>query len=191
MQEDDTPKPGTHEYDEMMAQRYRTQGNEIPLTADGKKASSYDASDHPGGQLQVRKGSTLGPSNQAEQYTAAQADPFQVTELEQRIERMKAEVAEVARYHPATGEPIYRLSDEQRRLREIQIAHLEQVELPATKQLVATAQAWRAENVESPLEQLIRERNRRDAKLARAQEIADEQEAQAEAQRILQRRGMK
>jgi hypothetical protein len=113
-----------------------------------------------------------------------------VKDLEREIERIKGEIGKVLRHSSATGEPIFALSEEQRRLRSIQLAHLESVELPATRELVARAQAWRTENVEPPLQALVRERDERDSKQARAKELADEMEAQEIARRIVRGRGL-
>jgi hypothetical protein len=189
MNDDDKPTPGSPEYDAMMAAKYRQQGSEQPLTADGQKAKSTRTVEHPNGTVEVHEGSSLKPQGEPETFTAAQADPAQVLQLEREIERLRAEIEEVDRYDPTTGEPVYRLSAEQQRLRGMRLAHLEQVVLPATREMVAKAQAWRTENVEPPLHALIRERDERDAKRQRAQEIADEMEAQAEAKRILRGRG--
>ena len=190
MQDDNKPAPGSPEHDAMMADRYRNQGKETPLTEDGSKYSSYDTVQLvSGADFQVRRGSTLGPPG-PEQYTETQADPGQVADLEREIARVKAELAEVVRHNAATGEPMMRHTGEARRGRELRLAHLEGVELPATKMWVAQAQAWRAENVETPLQQLSREHSQREAIKTRAEEIINEKTAEAEANRLLKSRGL-
>lgn len=189
MQNDNTPEPGSPEHDAMMAARYRDQGSEAPLTEDGSKHSSYETVQLvSGATFQVRKGSTLGPPG-PEQYTAIQADPGQVADLEREIARVKAELAEVLQYD-RTGQRVMKYTGEARRGRELQLAHWERVELPATKMLVGAAQAWRAENVETPLQQLSREHSQREAIKTRAEEIINEKAAEAEANRLLGSRGL-
>lgn len=191
MNDDSAPEAGSPEYDAMMRARYQGQGKESPLTEDGQPHSSHvEITSATGGTVGIRKGSTLGPGQAKEHHSAAQADPGQIADLERDIARIKVELAEVLRYDPRTGEPIPKLNAEQRRVRKIQLAHLEGVELPATRALVEQAQQWRGENVESPLAKLVRERDERDAKRARALELADEMEAQAEAERIMRGRGL-
>jgi hypothetical protein len=171
-----------------MAAKYTRQGAETPLTEDGEKASSHRTIIGPGGTaMGIRKGSTLGPPGE-HKFTAANADPGQLQGLERDIDRLKAELAAVVGHDQRTGEPIFQYTGELRRARELQLAHLEKVELPAVQQLVAQAQAWRTENVESPLQALSREHREREARHARALELADEIEAQAEAERIARRR---
>lgn len=179
------PLPGTQEHDLEMARRYRQQGADAPITSDGLPGIELRQVTSPtGGTVQIRKDSTVGAPG-ATSFTAAQADPGQLVTLEGEISRLKDELTKVHHFDPQTGEPVMFYSGEPRRLREMRLAHLEQVELPAVQNLVAAAQQWRAENVESPLAALVREKEEHEAIHARAQAIAKERQAEAEAARLL------
>ena len=185
----ETPKLGEPGYDQYMADKYRSQKDgpqSEALTADGNKADSFDhITDSEGNvRVSVRRESTLGPSHQPESYTAAQADPAQVRDLERHIERIRAELAEVLRHDPRTGEPVYRITGPGRKARELQLAHLENAELPHVRAMQQQAAQWRAANVPTTLQPLVEERDRRDRLTMRAHEIADEREAQAMADRV-------
>lgn len=179
------PKPGSAEYDMEMAQRYRSQGKEAPLTESGLAASDYrQVTNSTGASIGVRKDSTASAPGETT-FTAAQADPGQIADLEREIALIREELQRVHHYDPNTGEAVMLYDGEARRLRELRLAHLEHAELPQSKALVDTAQKWRTENVESPLTALIREKEEREAMQARAREIASERRAQLEATRIL------
>lgn len=193
MSDNESPKPGSAAYDQMMAERYRAQRDgvrDVPLTSDGAAASSYDHIVDESGAVRVsiRRDSTLGPAHQPERYSATMADPAQVAALEQQAERIRGELAEAMRYDPRTGEAVPRYTGDQRKAREIRLEHLEKVEIPGVRQLQAQAAAWRSENVPTTLQLLSEERDRRERLAERAQAIADEREAQALAERIAAQR---
>lgn len=189
MQDDNSPAPGSHEYDMEMARRYQQQGHEAPLTESGLKTSDYrQVTSQTGTSVGVRKDSTYGAPGPAA-FSAAQADPAQVSDLEREIAQIREQLAQVHHFDPVTGDPVMLYTGEARQLRETRLAHLEFAELPATQALVKTAQDWRAKNVESPEEALARQKADRAAITARAEEIVQERAAQAEAERLLRSRG--
>jgi hypothetical protein len=185
----DAPQPGEPGYDEYIAARYRAQKDgqaEVPLTDSGQAASSYRhiVDDRGNVKMSIREGSTLGPANQSEHYSAEMADPAQVRQVEAEAERIRAELAEVSHIDPRTGESVPRYTGEHRRTREVRLDHLERLEIPGVRALQAKAAAWREHNVPTTLQTLSEERARRDRLSIRAQEIADEREAQAQADAI-------
>ncbi|WP_159016611.1 hypothetical protein [Cognatiluteimonas profundi] len=193
MSNNDSPKPGTQEYDLAMAEKYRAQKDgvkDVPLADDGRKADSYDhiRDDDGNVRLSIRRESTVSDPSKPVHFSAEMADPAQLAALEREAARIREELAEVTGYDPKTGEPIMRYTAQQRRARELRLEHLERMEIPALQALQAVASEWRAANVPSTLQVLADEKERRDRLAERAQEIADEREAQALADRIQRQR---
>ena len=186
---DEAPKPGEPGYEHYIAERYRAQRDGVmdaPLTESGNKASSYDhIADEKGDvRLSIHRESTIRPAHEPEQFTAEMADPSQLRALEREAERIRGELAQVSRFDQRTGEAVLEYVGAQRHAREVRLNHLERVEIPGVRMMQAQAAAWRAENVPTTLQTLSEERDRRDRLAVRAQEIADEREAQAIADRV-------
>lgn len=176
----------------MMAERYRRQKDGLqddPLTDDAGKANSYREVPGVGGKsVWVRKSSDAGPPKAEEYYSASMADPGQVMMLEREIAKLREELDRTAGFNPATGEPRYVHQGEARRLRELQLEHLENFELPAVRELQRVAAEWRAKNVPTAEAKLLAEKERRETVRQRAEEIAAEREAQEQAERIIAER---
>lgn len=177
----DAPEHGTPEYEELMAERFRQQ-------RDGTDAALSEESEHRHvGGLSIRSSSTLGPKNATEYYSAEAADPSQVTRIEQEIARIESELEAHSGFDQRTGEPKLMFVGNDRRLRELQLAQLRR-ELPYVQEIVRRAQEWREANAATPEEELAAEAQHQAALRRRAREIADEREAQAQAERLMQER---
>jgi hypothetical protein len=194
MSDENIPEPGTLEYDVYMAVKFARQRagegkskrtNE--LTGTEEKADSYRDVPETDGKLRIHKESAISPPDVPEYYSKELADPGQVIDLEQRIAKLRAELDEVRRYDAQSGQPIYKYEGEARRAREIDVVGLER-ELPLVREMQRRAANWRAKNVPTPEQDLLAEKARGDAIRKRAQELADEEEARAESERILAER---
>ena len=162
---------------------------------DGGRKESMEYDTVHGGKVQVRKGSTFGNRSGAsdsativepgtELYSAQQADWGQVMAIERDIAGLQAQLGEVVRHHPQTGEPVYRYQGSAREAIQKRLHFLSEVEAPYVRQQVAEARAWRAANVPTEADKHASALQRRADVKARADEIALEQEAQAEALRM-------
>jgi hypothetical protein len=176
-----TPKPDSPEYEAMMAERFKRQ------SAGTSVALSEETEHRHIGALSIRRSSTLGPKVATEYFSEEAADGTQITQIEQEIARIESELEAHDGFDQKTGEPRLAYVGNERRLRELKLTQLRR-ELPYVQETVRRAQEWRAANVPTPEEKLLSEAEHQAAIRQRAQEIADEREAQAQADRVMQER---
>lgn len=191
----DTPEPGTYEYDEHMRAKYRGQGRKedpFNMASDGQRMGvktvvGHGDKDPVSGNtdrmgLSVRTDSTLGP-----EFGRARLDPYQVEEMKAEMARLEVAAEEIAGYDPKTGEPIYRLQGVMLEAQQRRYAMLKG-QLPLLEAAIAQQQAERGTREENTVAKLIAEKKRQDDIRARAEYIAMEREAQAMADRIAKQR---
>lgn len=147
---------------------------------------------HPGaihnGELYVRRGAegvVRGePSPGADDETlAAESPAVMVAEVEKQIARLERDLAEVAGYDPATGQPIGKLTGRARANAERTLAVMQHTTLPYTRIRAAEIEAAKA-TLPTQADKLAAEGARMERIKARALELAEEAEAEAMAERL-------
>lgn len=114
---------------------------------------------------------------------AAEAPAVMVAEVEKQIARLERELAEVASYDAATGQPIGKLTGRARDNMERQLAVLRHTTLPYTKMRAAEIEAAKA-SLPTQADKLQAEAAKRERVRERAEELALEAEAKEMAERI-------
>jgi hypothetical protein len=111
-----------------------------------------------------------------------------VEPVKRDIAKLQASLAEVVRFDPRTGQPVYAIQGDLRERLQKQLAHLEDFTLPLEIERGKQADAYHA-NKPSLRQNLQAQLDRREAVQERATEILQEQEAQQLAARIAKQRG--
>lgn len=146
---------------------------------------------HPGAvhnaELYVMRGIESSTNGEApgmdDEALAAESPAIMVAEVEKQITRLERELAEVASYDAATGQPIGKLTGRARDNAERQLAVLRHTTLPYTKMRAAEIAAAKA-NLPTTGDKLQAEADHKDRVRARAEELALEAEAKEMAERI-------
>jgi hypothetical protein len=110
-----------------------------------------------------------------------------VEPVKRDIAQLQERLAEVVRFDPRTGQPVYAIQGDLRERLQKQLAHLEDFTLPLEIERGKQADAYHA-NKPTLRENLQAQLDRREAVKERATEILQEQEAQQLANRIAKQR---
>ena len=146
---------------------------------------------HPGAvhnaDLYVMRGIESSTNGEApgmdDKALSAESPAIMVAEVEKQIERLERDLAEVASYDAATGQPIGKLAGRARDNAERTLAVLKHTTLPYTKMRAAEIAAAKAA-LPSTADKLHAEADHRERVRARAEELALEAEAKDMAERI-------
>jgi hypothetical protein len=187
------PKIGTEEYDRAMVEKYRNQGKPEPFDMGNGRLGIAEVVPHgaadPYGSaagrmgLSIRTDSDLGP-----EFGRGRIDPGQLIDMRAEIDRLYEQLRASVGHDPKTGDPIAQIQGPGRDARVRRLVMLE-AQLPLLEAAIARQQEADADPDAEPrpgsLESLIAQKQRRDDIQARAEQIAFEKEAEAQAEKIM------
>lgn len=142
-------------------------------------------------RVTIHDRSVRSSTNPAPEFGPNDTGAAMLAPIEKDIAAKRAMLEEHNGFDPVTGRPNYRIAEGSRRREaiEFELSALEGHTLPLTKLRAEAADAYHASRP-TQAQKLQAEIDRRNAREARARELADEAEAQQMANRLLKQRGL-